>query len=131
MLLVVPFPPLYSPPPCTTPPTHIPLPPAFSSCPGVIHISSLAAPFPIPYFTSPWLFCKYLFLLLNPFTSPPISATPSSHLATIKNPLHIHDSVSVLVCLVSFLDSTVDRYVFITILLFIVLNFFFFLNKSL
>ena len=44
---------------------HFPLPqalppPLFMSTP----ISSLATPFPILYFTSPWPFCNYLFVLL-------------------------------------------------------------------
>ena len=38
----------------------------------VMHVSSLATPFPILCFTSPWLFCNYLFVLLNPLTSSPI-----------------------------------------------------------
>ena len=77
----------------------------------------------------PWLFCNYLFVLLNPLTSYPFPHTPllsSNH----QNVLHIHDSISVLVCLVCFLDS-IDKFVFITMLLFIVLILFFFLNKSL
>ena len=41
------------------------------------YISSLATPFPILYFTSPWLFCNYLFVLLNPLTSSPIPLQPS------------------------------------------------------
>ena len=39
----------------------------------VMHVSSLATPFPILCFTSPWLFCNYLFVLLNPLTSSPIA----------------------------------------------------------
>ena len=42
-------------------PTH-PLPPsfpAFSSCPWVIHISSLTSPFPILFLPSPCLFSTY------------------------------------------------------------------------
>ena len=43
-ITVVPFfPPLYSPLPCTSPPSF----PHLTSCPWVIHISSLASPFPI------------------------------------------------------------------------------------
>ena len=42
------------------------------SCPWVMHIGSLFTPFPVLYFTSPWLFCNYLFLLVNPLTSSPI-----------------------------------------------------------
>ena len=81
---------------------------------GFTLVSSLATPFPILYFTSPWLFCNCLFVLFNPLPS-------VSH----QNTLCIHDSVSVLlVCLVCdlYLDPTVDRYMFIiTILLFTVL----------
>ena len=43
--------------------------PHHCSCPWVMHISSLATPCPILYFTSPWLFCNYLFVLLNPLSS--------------------------------------------------------------
>ena len=54
---------------------HLPLPqtiptPLFMA--WVIHINSLATPFPILYFTSPWLFCNSLFVLLHPLTSSPI-----------------------------------------------------------
>ena len=41
----------------------------------VMCISSLAAPFPILYFTSTWLFCNYLFVL-NRLTSAPIPPYP-------------------------------------------------------
>ena len=69
-------------------------------------------------------------VLLNSLTSSPIPHIPlisGNH----QTDLHIDDSDSVLfVCLVYFLDSIVDSYVF-AILLFIVLIFFFLLNKSL
>ena len=42
------------------------------SCPRLMQVSSLAAPFPVLYFTSPWLFCNCLFVLLNPLTSSPV-----------------------------------------------------------
>ena len=45
-----------------------------------------------------------------------------------QNAFCINDSVSDLVCLVCFLDSIVNRFVFFAIFLFIVLNLFF-LNK--
>ena len=45
--------------------------PQLCSCPWIVHIRSLATPFPIPYFTSPWLFYNLLFVL-NPLTSSPI-----------------------------------------------------------
>ena len=69
------FPPftLYSPPPCTPPPTHIP---PFSWCPWVIHISPLASIFLILFLTSPSIF--YLpFMLLIPCALSPSSLLPS------------------------------------------------------
>ena len=126
----------------TVVPIFPPLPPSsqHSSLPQVIPtplfcvhgsyvLSSLATSFPILYFTSPWLFYNYLFVLLNPLASSPIPPHPlpaGNH----QNALCIHESVSVLVCLVCFLDSIVDRYVFIAFLVFIVLTFFS-INKSL
>ena len=79
-------------------PTH-PLPPTFphlSSCPWVVHISSLASPFPILFLTFPCLFCTYYLCYLfsvpfSPFSSLPLPA---------ENPpcdLHFCDSVPVLV----------------------------------
>ena len=83
------------------------------SCPWVTQVSSLAAPFPILDFSSPWLFCNYLFVLLNPLNSSPIPPHAPPNWQP-SNPLCIHDSVSVhLVCLV-FLDSIVDGFVFFT-----------------
>ena len=96
-ITVVPFPPLT--PLC---PAH-PVPPTFppiSTCPLVVHVSSLAATFPILFLTSSCLFSTYhlcylfsvLFLPLAPSHSP------------IDNPpcdLHFCGSVPVLVvCLV-------------------------------
>ena len=76
--------------------------PHLCSCPWVMHIRSLASPFPALYFTSPWIFCNYLFVLLNPLTSSPTPYNPllsGNH----QNTPCIHDSVSVLlVCLVCF-----------------------------
>ena len=92
------FSPLYSPLPCTPPPSSIP--PSLSLCPWVIHISSLASPFPILFLTSPCLFCTYQvcfllpvpFLFILPFSLPPDN-TPCD--------LHFCDSVPVVVvCLV-------------------------------
>ena len=57
--------------------------PHHCSCPWVMHISFLATPFPILYCISPWLFCNYLFVLLNALTFSPTPPHPS-HLATIK-----------------------------------------------
>ena len=96
------------------PPTHPASPtpsqsPRHCSCPWVMHISSLATPFPILYFISPWLFCNYLFVLLNPPTSSPLPPHPHPS-ENHQNNLCILDSVSVLlICLVCFLDSIVDR----------------------
>ena len=119
---VVPFfPPLYSPLPCT------PFPPAFhpflSSCPWVVHISSLASPFPILFLTSPVYFVPTIYasssLYLFPYS--PLS------LPTDKPPcdLHFCDSVPVLlVCLVHFcfLGLVIDSCEFVVILLIIFLS---------
>lgn len=75
------------------------------------------------YFINTYLY----FWSLHLFTHSP---RIPSHLATIKT-LRIHDSASVLFVCLFCKDLIVDRYVCIAILLFIVLMFFFFLNKSL
>ena len=88
------------------------------------YVSSLATTFPILNFTSSWLFFIYFYFLIpSPLHLFRHTALPfGSH----QNALCIHDSFSVLLlCLICFLDSIVDRYIFIAILLFIV---FFLLN---
>ena len=65
-------------------------------CPWVMCISSLAIPFPALYFMSPWLFCGYQFVLLNPLTSSQIPPKTPSYMATIKT-LSISMILSVLV----------------------------------
>ena len=75
--------PLCPPPP--SPPHSLRQSPHHCSCPWVMCISSLATAFPILYFTSPWLFCNYLCVLLNHLTSHPFSPSPlpsSNHLVT-------------------------------------------------
>ena len=111
-----------------------PLPPAFlpfSSCQWVIHISSLASPFPILFLTSPCVFCTYQLCFLFPVPFPLFSPL---HLPVDNPPcdLHFGDTIPVLVvCLVVFvLGLVVDSCEFVVILLFIVLIFFF-LDKSL
>ena len=117
-------------------PHSSPLPssnPPISSCPWVMCVSSLASPFPILFFRSCCLFCPYKLCFLILLLFPPYSPFPFQ----ADNPpcdLHFYDSVSVLVvCLVCFcfLDSVVDSCESVVIFLFIVLIFFFFLNKSL
>ena len=61
--------------------------PYHCSCPGVMHISSLATPFPVLYFTAPWLFCTYLFVLLNLTSSPIPTHTPHLIWQSSKHPL--------------------------------------------
>ena len=84
-------------------PTH-PVPPTFppySSCPWIIHISSLASTFPTLFLPSPCLFSTHHLCYLFSVPSPPHSP--------IDNPpcdLHLYGSVSVLVvCLVFFCFS--------------------------
>ena len=106
-------------------------PTLFSSCPWVMHISSLASTFPILFLTSPCLFSTYHLYYLHSVPSPPHSP--------IDNPpcdLHFCDSVPVLVVYLvcfcfCFLGSFVNSCEFVAILLFIVLIFLFFLDKSL
>ena len=114
---------------CTPSPTIIP--PHLSSCPWVVHISSLASPFSILFLISPCPFCTYNLCLLFPVPC------PSFHLPTDTPPsdLYFCDSVPVLVvCLVCFcfcfLGSVVNSCEFVVILLFIVLIIFF-LHESL
>ena len=93
------FSPLYSPLPCKPPPIIIP---HLSSCPWVIHISSLAFLFPILFLTFPCLFCTCHLYFLFPVPLPPFSPTP---LPTDNPPcdLYICESVPLLaVCLVCF-----------------------------
>ncbi|KAF6084320.1 hypothetical protein HJG60_008596 [Phyllostomus discolor] len=71
-------------PPCTWHPYSLRQSPHLCSCPWVMHISSLATPFAILYFTFTWLFCNYPYVLLNSLTSLPIPLHPTSHMATIK-----------------------------------------------
>ena len=90
-------------------PAH-PFPPAFpapfSSCPWVVHISSLASPFPILFFTSPCLFSTYRLCHLFPVpfsSSSPADSPPCD--------LHFCDFVPVLVvCLVRFCLCFVLRF---------------------
>ena len=73
-ITVVPFfTPLYSPTPCTPPPTSNT---TLSSCSRVICISSLASPFPILFLTSLCLFCTYHLCFLFPVPFLPFSPIP-------------------------------------------------------
>ena len=81
------------------------------SCPWVMHMCSLPALFPILYFTSPWLFCNYQFVLLYPFTSftHPADALPSGNQ---QNVLVFMIPFLFFFLKILFLDSVVNRYVF-------------------
>ena len=111
-----------------------PFPPSFphlSSCPWVMHKSSLASTFSILFLTSPCLLCTHNLCFLFPVPFPP-SPLP----LPADNPpcdLHFWDSVPVLVVCSSswfFSGLVVDNCEFIVILLSISLIFFF-LDKSL
>ena len=128
--------PFIPPPPSMLRPSSIP---PLSSCPWVVHTSSLSSLFPIPFLSLPVYFMPtnytssslYLFPLISPLPFP-IENHPCD--------VHISDSVPVLVvCLVFvfivflsfiFLGSVVNNYEFVVILLFIFLIFLF-LDKSL
>ena len=89
--------PLY-PPSTLHPQTSSILP--LSSCPWVVHTSSLSSLFPILFLTSPHLFYAYQLYFFFPVPFPPI---PSFPLPTEIPPCDVHfsDSVPVLgVCLV-------------------------------
>ena len=93
MLLQFSYLPLYSPPPCTP---FLPAFPPLSSCPCVVHVSSLASPFPILFLTSPCLFSTYHLCYLFSVPFPPFYPLP----IPADNPpcdLHFCDSVPVLV----------------------------------
>ena len=102
-----------------------PLPPSFphfSSCPWVIHVSSLASTFPILFLPSPCLFSAYHLCYLFSVPFPPLSP---SHFPADNPPcdLYVCESVPILVvCLVCFcfLGSVVDSCEFVVTLLFIV-----------
>ena len=81
-----------------------------SSCPWVMHVSSLASPFFILFWISPCLCCTYHFVLFNPCTFSPILPLPSQ-LATIQI-----ISISILLFLFCFLA----QFVFQTQLLIVV-----------
>ena len=87
----------------------------FSSCPWVIHISSLAATFLTLLITFPCLFSTYNLCYLFSVPFPPLSP---SHFPADYPPcdLHFCDSVPVIVCLVCFcLGSVVNSCEFIDI----------------
>ena len=81
---------LCCPPPST--PHSLRQSPCLCSCPWVMRISSSATPFPVLYCTSPWLFCNYLFVLLNPLPSSSIPLHPPPF-GNHQNAPYIHDSV--------------------------------------
>ena len=100
------------------------LPPLFIPMGHVYKFSGYSISYAVLY--SPHAYSvttRLYFLTPSPLYPFPHMLLPSGN---HQNPLLIHDSVCVLlVCLVCFIDSTVDGYVFISILLFMVLIFFF------
>ena len=93
------------------------------SCPWVMCISALPAPFlycnlhPHGNFVTTNLY----FLIPSPLHPFPYTPLPSGN---NQNTLCVYDSVCVLICLVCFLGSIIDRYFLFGILLFTVLIFF-------
>ena len=108
-------------------------PPSLSSCPWVIHISTLASPFPKLFLTPSCLFCTYQLYFLFPVPFPPFSPL---HLPT-DNPLcdpHFCDSVPVLVVCLVFIFYVQFRLLIIVSLFSFYCSYFFiflFLGKSL
>ena len=107
------------------PPSH-PHSPPLSSCPWVVHITSLASTFPILFLTSPCLFSTYQLCFLFPvpfpysFPFPPPLIT--LHEICISVNLFLFSYLLSLFC---FSRSVVDSFEFVVILLFILLIFFF------
>ena len=64
-----------TPPPSNPTPSGNPPPPLFVSMAHMYKFFGTL--FPTLYFTSPWLFCNYLFVLLNPLTSSLILLFPT------------------------------------------------------
>ena len=71
------FSPLYCPSGLYLPPSSI-LALPLSSCPWVVHRSSLASLFPILFLTSPYLFCTYQLCFLFPIPFSPFPPSPFS-----------------------------------------------------
>ena len=134
-ITVVPFfSPFYSPLCCTHLPPSLP---HLSSSPWVIHISSLASPFPILFLTSPCQFCTYYLCFLFPVLFPTFSPLPlpsdTFHVISITVILFLFQFVCLVhfILFFCFLGSVVDSSQFVVILLFVFLMFFFFLGKAL
>ena len=107
--------------------------PHLSSCPRVVHVSSLSPLFPIPFLTSPYLFYANQLCFFFPLPFPSIPPFP---LPTEISPCDVHfsDSVPVLVvCLVFvfvffYFILFFDSCEFVFIFLFIVLDLFLYLK---
>ena len=85
----------------------LPLPPAFyslSSCPWVLHINSLAYPFPILFLTSPLYFVPTIYAAYSLYLSPQLPPPPPHWEASMWSPFLWFCSCSS--CL--FLGSVVD-----------------------
>ena len=117
---------------CPAPPSHQHFP-TFTPCPWVIHISSLASPFPTLFLTSPCLFSTYHLCYLFSVPFPPLSPFHSP----VDNPpcdLHFCGSVPVLSCWLSLLLFLFQVWLLITefaVILLFIFFIFFFLDKSL
>ena len=90
IIVVLIFPPL-PPPPSTPDSLRKSPPPLFMSIGHVYKLFGYSISYTV--LTSPWLFCNYLFVLLNPLTSSPIPLHPFPS-GNHRNALCIHGSVS-------------------------------------
>ena len=117
------FLPLYSPLPCPLfPPTF--LPPPLSSCPWVIHLSSLYSTFPILFLTSPCLFLPTIYASYSLYLFPHSSLSPLITLHGIfisVNLFLFYLFLVFLFCCVlfCFLGSVLNSWEFVVIFLFI------------
>ena len=103
--------------------------PDLSSCPWVIHVSSLASSFPILFLTSPCLFCTYHVCFLLPLPSPHSTPTPSPLITFHVIFISVICSCSSSSLTFFFFGAVVDNCEFVVVLLFVFLMFFF-LDKS-
>ena len=110
--------------------------PHHSSCPWVVHISSLSSLFPILFLTSPHLFNAYQLCFFFPVSFPAFLPSHSQlktlHVMSISLILFLFQLFAQFLFSFSFifLGSFVDSCQFVVILLFIFFIFFFF-DKSL
>ena len=92
------------------------LPPSSGNPPTIVHVHGsyryklFVYSFPILYFTDPWLFCNYLFVLLIPSPFHPFIHSPLSS-GNHQNTIYINDSIcSPCLLFVFYIQLLIDMY---------------------